>query len=391
MQRALSVLALAGVLVWALPSPVSADAEGDFKRGHLAAAARGWTAASASNPKNADALLGLARIRLYEDRREDAARLAKAASAANPSTGDAATKILTEVKRRNDALDPANVSVPKDGAHVPFVITDPLPILKVRVNEKADAYFLLDTGAPTASLDPAFASELGIKAEEGGTGTFLGGKTATIKRATLSSLTLGSATVRNLPVMLFPTRGFKLDKTHTLDGVIGTGVLYRFLSTIDYPHGELVLHPRDASADFERRSAESNDVSVPMWLVGDHFIFIQANVNDGPERLFNVDTGGAGMGIMPSPATIADSHITLDTAHASEAMGGGGGVKIVPFFATVQFASIRRADVPGSYTPEGNLYGLFPFEAGGSLSHLFFRPYALTFDFVAMKLLVAGP
>ena len=141
------------------------------------------------------------------------------------------------------------MSVPKDGTHVPFAITDPLPILKVRVNDKADAYFLLDTGAPTASLDPAFASELGIKAEEDGTGTFLGGKTATIKRATLSSLTLGSATVRNLPVALFPTRGFKLDKRYRLDGVIGTGVLYRFLSTIDYPHGELVLHPRDASAD----------------------------------------------------------------------------------------------------------------------------------------------
>src|SRR5580692_7781840 len=285
MQRALTVLALAAILVPALPSPTFADAQGDFKRGDLAAAAKGWSAAIAADPKNADALLGLARIRLYEDRREDAARLANAASAASPSTGDAATKILTEVKRRDDALDQANVSVPKDGSHVPFAITDPLPVLKVRVNDKADAYFLLDTGAPTASLDPAFASELRLTTKDDGTGTFLGGKTATIKSATLSSLSLGSATVRNLPVTLFPTRGFKLDKRYRLDGVIGTGVLYRFLSTIDYPHGELVLRPRDASADFERRAAESNDVSVPMWLVGDHFIFIQANVNDGPERL----------------------------------------------------------------------------------------------------------
>jgi hypothetical protein len=391
MQRALTVLALAATLVPALPSPASADAQGDFKRGDLAAAVKGWSAAIASDPKDADALLGLARIRLYEDRRKDAARLANAASAASPSAAAAATKILTEVKRRDDALDPANVTLPKEGAHVPFAITDPLPILKVRVNDKADAYFLLDTGAPTASLDPAFASELGIATEDNGTGTFLGGKTATIKRATLSSLTLGSATIRNLPVALFPTRGFDLDARYRLDGVIGTGVLYRFLSTIDYPHGELVLRPRDAAADFERRAAESNAVSAPMWLVGDHFIFIQANVNDGPERLFNVDTGAAGVGIMPSPATVADSHITLDTAHATEATGGGGKVKIVPFVATVRFATIRRTAVPGSYTPDGSLYGLFPFEAGGSLSHLVFRPYAMTFDFVAMKLFLAGP
>ena len=71
MQRALSVLALAAALVRALPSSASADAQGDFKRGDLAAAAKGWTAAIASNPKNTDALLGLARIRLYEDRREE--------------------------------------------------------------------------------------------------------------------------------------------------------------------------------------------------------------------------------------------------------------------------------------------------------------------------------
>ncbi len=62
----------------------------------------------------------------------------------------------------------------------------------------------------------------------------------------------------------------------------------------------------------------------------------------------------------------------------------------MPFVATVRFATIRRTDVPGSYTPDGNLYGLFPFEAGGSLSHLVFRLHALTFDFVAMKLLAVN-
>ncbi len=74
MQRALTVLALAAALVPALASSASAGAQGDFKRGDLAAAAKGWSAAIASDPKNTDALLGLARIRLYEDRREDAAR-----------------------------------------------------------------------------------------------------------------------------------------------------------------------------------------------------------------------------------------------------------------------------------------------------------------------------
>jgi hypothetical protein len=393
MLRALTTLVLAGVLFPVLMSPASADGASDFKRGDLAAADAAWTAAVAADPKNAEALLGLARIRLYQDRRADAQRLATAAAAAGAGTpvSDAAGRVLTEVKRREAALDPANVTVPKEGAHVPFVITDPLPILKLRVNDKADAYFLLDTGAATVSLDPAFASELGIKPESGETGTFAGGKTAAFRRATLTSLGLGTATVRNLPITIFPTRGFKLDETHTLDGVLGTGVLYRFLSTIDYTHAELVLRPRDASADFERQAAARKDVVTPMWLIGDHFIFVRARVNDGPERLFNVDTGGAGVGVMPSPLTVADSHVTLDTAHAGEGMGGGGMVKIVPLKAKVTFASIERADVPGTYTPEGNQYGIFPTDVGGTLSHLFFRPYAVTFDFVAMKLVVDEP
>jgi hypothetical protein len=43
------------------------------------------------------------------------------------------------------------------------------------------------------------------------------------------------------------------------------------------------------------------------------------------------------------------------------------------------------------YTPEGNQYGIFPFETGGSLSHLYFHTHALTFDFVAMKLVLEKP
>jgi hypothetical protein len=390
MLKTLSTLMLAGGLCPPGFSGARPDADSDFKRGDLSAAEAGYVTALAANPKDPAALLGLARIRLFQDRRADAERLATEVPAGEPNAA-AAGRVLAEVKRREAALDPANVDVPASGTKVPFVVTDPLPIVKVRVNDKADAYFLIDTGAAEAALDPDFASELGITVEEGGTGVFAGGKTARFKRAVLDSLSLGDAKVRHLAVTLFPTRAFRLDGTHRLDGIIGTGVLYRFLATLDYPHGLLFLRPRGDSADCERAAANAHDAVAPMWLVGDHFIFAHARVNDGPEGLFNIDTGGAGVGVMVSPATLADSHVTLDTAHASEGQGGGGPVKLVPFTAKVRFASIERADVPGTYTPEGNQYGIFPFDAAGTLSHLFFRPYALTFDFVAMKLVVHQP
>jgi hypothetical protein len=374
----------------AFASPARAGAEADFEHGDWSAAEAGWSAALHADPKDAAALLGLARLALYEDRRTEAERLAGAIPPGDPSAAKAAG-IIVEAKRRAADLDPANLSLPKDGTHVPFVITDPLPVLKVRVNDKADAFFLLDTGASEAVLDPAFADELGIASSAAGTGTFAGGKTAAVRSATLDSLALGDARIRRLPIKLVPTRGFKLDAEHRLDGIIGTGVLYRFLSTIDYPRGELLLRPRDASAEFEHLALEKKATIAPMWLTGDHFIFTRARLNAGPERLFNVDTGGAGVGVMASPASMADSHITLDTAHAGEGQGGGGTVKVVPFSASVTLQALEQNDVPGTYTPEGNQYGIFPFEVGGSLSHLFFHPYALTFDFVAMKLVLEKP
>jgi hypothetical protein len=43
--------------------------------------------------------------------------------------------------------------------------------------------------------------------------------------------------------------------------------------------------------------------------------------------------------------------------------------------------------VPGSYTPNGDQYGIFPFEVAGTLSHMFFRHSRVTFDFEAMRLI----
>jgi len=66
-------------------------------------------------------------------------------------------------------------------------------------------------------------------------------------------------------------------------------------------------------------------------------------------------------------------------------------VKVVPFSASVRLADLTAEGVPGLYSPEGNPYGIFPFDVGGSLSHIFFKPYALTFDFQAMKMVVEKP
>ena len=94
--------------------------------------------------------------------------------------------------------------------------------------------------------------------------------------------------------------------TH-VDGAIGTSFLDHFLSTIDYRRKLLVLRPASDSAAFEADAAHRNADLRTMWLVGDHFIFATAHVNDAPEALFNIDTGGGGIGAAGDPFVCAST------------------------------------------------------------------------------------
>ena len=68
-------------------------------------------------------------------------------------------------------------------------------------------------------------------------------------------------------------------------------------------------------------------------------------------------------------------------------MGGGGRVTVYPFAVDLTLGKARRDKVQGLYgaTPPGSEDRL-GFRTGGIISHAFFRPFAVTFDFQAMSL-----
>ena len=124
---------------------------------------------------------------------------------------------------------------------------------------------------------------------------------------------------------------------------------------------------------------------VPIWLVGDHFIFARGKINRA-EGLFHIDTGLAGGGLTATKDMLDAAGIVPDESKAVTGMGGGGAVRIVPFRASATLGKLTRDDVPGVYSPDGNPYGMFPFKVAGVISHSFFRQSRLSFDFDAMKL-----
>jgi tetratricopeptide (TPR) repeat protein len=384
-----SLIAVSGVITCALaqPGPGGDSSPGGtaFAQGQFAEAESAYEKAVAANPGDATALAGLARARLNNGKEDEAIELARKALAIAPGN-PVATNTLAIAQGRKAAFAPDRFLIKgsdQSPAIVKFVRTDPLPVVTVTLGTKT-VNFLIDTGAPNIVISPKLAQDLGLTLEDAGQGVFAGGKQAPVRRTMLPKMQIGSIEVSNVPAAVIgdgPAPG-----GGNTDGIIGTGFLMHFLSTLDYCRGELVLAPRADSAKFQAQAQAAGDNVVRMWFVLDHFIFARGRLNQAPEGLFLVDTGLAGAGLMPNRAALDEAGITLDTSNPKTGMGGGGPVQFVDFHASASLGKLARNDVLGNYIMGGNALGGMPFKTNGIISHSFFRQSRLTFDFDAMKL-----
>lgn len=214
-------------------------------------------------------------------------------------------------------------------ASVPFVQTDPLPVISIEVGDRGPRWFLIDTGGGDMVLDPAFADSLGLPRFGEETGTFAGGKQRAVALSRLDRIRLGGVVVRNLPVgLLDVSRLGAVAGGRPLSGIVGTRLLSRFRSTLDYPGGRLVLTPRRGDDTVRLDSARTEASDLPMWLGGDHLILARGRLGEGHEALWFVDTGLAGSAVAAPAASLTDAGIAVpDTSHGATGQGGGGAVR----------------------------------------------------------------
>jgi hypothetical protein len=246
------------------------------------------------------------------------------------------------------------------------------------------AWFLIDTGAPDIMVAPELAKELGLALQDAGQGVFAGGVRAAVQRTIVPELQIGGLKIVNVPAGVraggLPIPGYKIE------GIVGTGLLMHFLSTLDYCQGRLVLHPRSSSAGFEQAAAKAGANIVPMWLVSDHFIMARGHLQHAAEGTFVIDTGLAGGGVTATKAALDEAGVVVDMSKGQAGVGGGGPVTYYPFTVGATLGSLTVDNVPGIYIPGADPFGGLPFKTAGTLSHGFFRHSRLTFDFDAMKL-----
>jgi Aspartyl protease/Tetratricopeptide repeat len=394
-----------------------------FQLGKFAEAGELYSRIAARDPNDYSATLQLGRVALLSNRLDDAQKWFEKAMSIRSNDTDAKVMLAEAFYRRDDFQKAAaslsgvdvrsnkliieqyptlNVAMLKsfkgqtpyelhgDGTstRVKFVKTDPLPVVNVRVNGGKEVTFFIDTGGSEVTLDTDFARELGVPQFGAVQGTFSGGQHTNVQLGRIESLTVGDWTVKNVPTAMLPLRQLSEGLgVKQINGIIGTTLFYHFLTTMDYPRGELVLRRKDAKSLEEFTKSAGKRVVVPIWMASDHFMVGWGRVETLPPSLLFVDTGLVGAGVKLAESVIKEAGIKLEQNKAFEGAGGGGKLKIVPYTVhQLSFGDIKEENVPGLYDGPFPWENMFGFHLAGMVGHDFFKPYAVTFDFKNMQI-----
>lgn len=283
-------------------------------------------------------------------------------------------------------------------AEVPFLINDPLPVVPVEFQGKK-MYVIIDTGGEAFYLDWAVADSLGIKpvTKIKGAG-FAGEKEAEVGYAKADSLEIGDVALKSIPVVLtYISRASEMltGGKYKISGILSTGELRQFLSTIDYPNGKLILRPKteEGRNSLEKDLKGKKVAKVPFALGITHLMTVRAFVNGKhPLNLF-VDSG-----LADSEASVAFPKQTLnylgipipDTEILPEDLGGpgGGGFPVGKFdIDELEIGPLVQKDLKGYYGVfPSSIYFASEFIIDGVVSHNFLKKYSWTIDFSRMEM-----
>lgn len=287
----------------------------------------------------------------------------------------------------------------KNETVIPFVTTDPLPVIPVEINGKR-INAIIDSGGPMFVVDEKIAKEIGIKEASNDESKFAGGNTAKTGFGQADSLTIGDVNMKNIPVMLGPFDGFEevFKDYGNIQGILGTSVLKEFVPTMDYPSGQLVLRPRNEVGRSNLKKMLENDKvleEIPFTLASTHFMFGKGSVNQKENLNYFVDSGlgdEKGAGIILPDDTMNSLGIPMpELKKAEEGKGGMGGsdYKEAHFdLSSYGLGNLQMKNSLGYYFTGGVLdydesVGFFQ---DGLISHHYLKNYKWSIDFDSRKM-----
>nr|BFE78651.1 hypothetical protein GCM10020093_012520 [Planobispora longispora] len=126
-----------------------------------------------------------------------------------------------------------------DTARVPWQQMDPMPLVKASLNGGPPIDLSFYTRVASLNVSAKAAKDAGLVAVTVDTFEFQG-RTVTYYSGVLDSFKLGGIELRNIPVAWSGGE----DGPESGDGLIGTWILYHFLTTVDYAGRSLILRRR---------------------------------------------------------------------------------------------------------------------------------------------------
>ncbi|MFB4286255.1 tetratricopeptide repeat protein [Nonomuraea sp. ATR24] len=271
-----------------------------------------------------------------------------------------------------------------DVGRVPWRQLDPAPMLQASLNGGPPINLSFYTRVAQLGVSQKAAEDAGIRAVTEDKLEYEG-RTMTIWSGILDSFRLGGIELRNIPV------GWSDDDGPGIgDGLIGTWILYHFLTTVDYAGRSLILRRRTPETARAARAAaaRSGAEPLPLWLAPEHLLFTRGSITgaigSGP-RVVALNLGGTGEMAVSMPAdTVERLRIRTDHDRPVEAFAGGQPVVSHPCYPEeVRLGSAAAHDVY-CYADDRPALGREGFDVHASFSHSFFKPYHVTLDFTGM-------
>ena len=274
---------------------------------------------------------------------------------------------------------------------IKFLVTDPLPVIEVTINNGYKGYFFIDTGVGEVILTEDFAKKININSfgvEKGG--GFGGSKKAAYGHGSVSSITLGNLVVENVPIITLNLHNLELGG-YKIDGAIGTVFLYQFLSTIDYKNEQLILRNKTKYSINDMAQKSQSPKIIPFVMADDHYMMARGTINNSDTMLLFVDTGLEGNAFTCPKSTLKKCELSYKKHLKNKAIGGGGYFTRYPMeIDKICLGNVCETNLHGQYGAfPAQIEKSFGFNVNGLISHEFFRRYSLTIDFVQMKYLIS--
>lgn len=260
---------------------------------------------------------------------------------------------------------------------LPFLGTDPLPIVTVVIGGKEHA-FVIDSGSGQLVIDSHFLRELDLPSYGIQDVRFASGQKAPVSYTILPSIMLGEAVIGDVPAEVMDIRRF----APQISGFIGTTFLQRFHVLYDFAGQVLRLRPKRLSpfTQFE------NMTTVSFMLFDGHLMLSRAKINQH-ETIAYIASGMAGGAFTVPDSTVQQASLT-NHDQTLEGISAGGTTSLMMVQAKqLCLAEFSRQNIEGfaGFFP-AELEWRYGFRIGALLSHAFLKQNFWGIDFKKMKM-----